>query len=651
MSYHGHACRADIKRGKVYEPLFHGVGVGHPALFALFGFFERDVRFALYPYQIVFVKCEFELIRLIHHLPVADVLVRDRRLLREPSFIDINGVYGHAVIFPVLGKDVRPHHGLVACGALSHIGECAPSNGLIHLDFLYPIALLAFSCGLIHPSFKRDLCAFLLVGDCFCCLHKFGEQQLVGAPVGIRVEIILYNLVAVFVLAEFQLRYGYFFHNDSFGFGIFEACQRVLMQGARRFPCGDAADEYGLCLVCFLLPLPEREKTLSHLLGVGQTPCRKFLRKPSVRLCDKNASLFLCLFFFLLRFVGYAQFVDDGWGHARDDGGVYGMMDVAVLSHLAYPPSAAQRRRHHPFDRHGALCAHLALRKSEVLVYEPEHEAAYIPSVVERARFSLVFVDLFPQQICLLFRVVGVHHAHVVEKSVPPICREQPFKGSPAPLFSVLLCLDQHLVVESVVKAPAVREDVIHLDIAAFIQPALVDARARIRTFPALFLVQFVYINPFLRGGVSVFFSYAVADRVVPLFVLALLLFDLFPLLCGIAHVSGKLDIHGKRRAVFSDDGVEHLYGLRHSTSHNGRGDVVRLVGERVPFQQIAPLGLPCRVDVKPLRSARLVIARARPQMRDERLRRFYGYMPEFAPVQRQQSLRFFLRQTLRLLA
>ena len=148
------------------------------------------------------------------------------------------------------------------------------------------------------------------------------------------------------------------------------------------------------------------------------------------------------------------------------------MVTVAVLTHLAYPPTLAHIIRNCAIDRRDTLFAARGRRKKEVVVYVIEHEAGHKLCILQIALLPVVLLlrrqRLLQQQLSLPKIADTVVHPY--DKVIAPLPGEV-LQRQPVALVAVLLCEHEHLVPVPVVKADAVRDNVVDLRIIGVEEP------------------------------------------------------------------------------------------------------------------------------------------------------------------------------------
>ena len=144
--------------------------------------------------------------------------------------------------------------------------------------------------------------------------------------------------------------------------------------------------------------------------------------------------------------------------------------------------------------------------------------------------------------------------------------------GQAVPLLPVFAGQHQNLVLIAVVKAAAVRDDVIHIRIARLEQAGYVEVLAGIQAHAVLLPVQLELYDVQAGGVVSLIFRDLILCPLVGRAVIILTLFHLAALIEGPAHFTGQLDAHHIRRAVGADYRVDDLDGLGYrSADHRVR--------------------------------------------------------------------------------
>ena len=306
----------------------------------------------LYPYQIVGIKCEFELISFIHDIPIFELFVACCRAIRQPSRVNVRGVDGHAVVLAALGKDVHAHHGAVGGKTLDAVKNDARIDGLRHLDFLYLVRGFTLRRGLVDFVLKSYF-RFPV-----CCDEPF-QQNIISGFIVLRTEIVLDVILAgVFVFVEFQTRDRHLFHRYAFASHIFRSENGFLVYRSFALSLGHTAHKDRLCGGNGFLLDAECAQSLVHDVLVGKASCRKFFRKAFVRLRDVRPEAGCVIPLFLVfELVCGAEFLHGACRHACDHRRVHRVMDVAVFTDFAYAPLPAKLRRYAAVHRRYLLFA------------------------------------------------------------------------------------------------------------------------------------------------------------------------------------------------------------------------------------------------------------------------------------------------------
>ena len=305
---------------------------------------------------------------------------------------------------------------------------------------------------------------------------------------------------------------------------------------------------------------------------------------------------------------------------AGDDGGVQRVVQIAVRAHLGKPPALAQMRRNGAADGENALFAkRFGLRKRKmvgnVVVQKARHVLRVLQIALPKA-LGFVVGELFAQKVLAL--AVVVHAAVCPDDKVFAPFALQVLQRQAVALLPVFGGKHQHLVAAPVVKAEAVRHNVVHVHIARLKQLFHVQTLQRIGAHAVLLFPEAVFYKVLPGGGEQV-------ERIAQLLHQALVFCGVFahgavhllPFAESFAQLARKLYAHPCGACVhLADDTVHHFDRLRNGAAHHGACDLLHFRGGG--RQCKGPLTCAVALEIVPGGTAGLVVGQPLLQMRDQ---------------------------------
>ena len=342
------------------------------------------------------------------------------------------------------------------------------------------------------------------------------------------------------------------------------------------------------------------------------------------------------------------KLLDHAVGGTGDDHRVHRVVQVSVLPDLRYAPALAHIGSHRAVYRGNPLFPALVRGgKFQVIPYIIEQKAGHGLGVLQIPFFEILLIlrgkALFQQQPFLpLISDGAVHPNNKVLSPLPG----QILQGQAVSLVPVLLRQHQHLVFIAVVKAEAVRHNVVHLGIVGREKPGKRHLFLGIGTDAALLLIQ-LQLDQILACGVrlAVFVSDPLHGPLIfgPVFIH--LLFQLLPLGKVFCHLSGQLDIdRGGACPLFADNGVDHLDGLGDGAKHNRACDLVLIIRQRGQCKAFFSAFMAPEIIARG--GTGLIIIHSLFQIGDQPVAGFYGQVPEFGEIQSLKLVDQDLRDT-----
>ena len=225
-------------------------------------------------------------------------------------------------------------------------------------------------------------------------------------------------------------------------------------------------------------------------------------------------------------------------------------------------------------------------------------KAAHVAGVVQIAFaefLGFLGAEVLAQQAGTLGQSIGLVRFDVGNEALPTFAvlgAAQVFEWRSVALVAVFAGQHQHLVVLAVVETARVGQGMV--DLGRAVEEDFGDiARGgkrllRVGTLAVLFPVKppFLELKAFRRMAEQL--NELLPVTLVPGLVFVLLFFDLVALIEWARQVTGHFDMHRRRRAVATDDGIDHLARLIQRTKNNGVARNVGILGEDHPTVLVA---------------------------------------------------------------
>ena len=324
-----------------------------------------------------------------------------------------------------------------------------------------------------------------------------------------------------------------------------------------------------------------------------------------------------------------------------DHHSVHRVMQVAVGADLAQPPALAQVRGDASAECRDPLLSGCGMPGKfqmipDVIQQKPRHVLGILQIALPEAVLLLLRKAFF-QQVLPLF--VAAHMGFCPYHEVVPFLSLQVLHGQAVAFLTVFGGQHQYLIAAGVIKADAVRDDVVDLRIPCLEQAADIQTLQRIGA-PAVLLFPQPVLDKVLTGRLQHM------EGLPDLFHQALVfggvvfhgLFRLHPLVKGFAQLTRQLDVY-KDGAFphFPDDGIHDLDGLGNGTANHRAGDLLHF--RRGGGQHPGLLFAAVATEIISGGGAGLVIGHALFQKRDQLVTGHRGNVPEPGEIQVQKRL------------